>query len=49
MYLAGLHVTCNYESIYESGYQNNIDPLIIWLLYLDILCINSGLHSRFNK
>jgi len=25
MYLAGLHVTCNYESVYESGYRNNID------------------------
>jgi len=37
MYLAGLHVTCNYESVCESGYRNNIDPLIIWLLYLDIL------------
>jgi len=25
MYLAGLHGTCNYENVYESGYQNNID------------------------
>jgi len=25
MYLAGLHVRCNYESVYESSYQNNIN------------------------
>jgi len=25
MYLAGLHATYNYESVYESGYRNNID------------------------
>jgi len=49
MYLAGLHVTCNYENVYESGYRNNIIPLIIWLLYLDILCLNRGLHSWFNE
>jgi len=24
-------------------------PLIIWLLYLDTLCLNSGLHSRLNE
>ena len=25
MYLAGLHVRCNYESVCESVYRNNID------------------------
>jgi len=25
MYLAGLHITCNYETVCESGYLNNID------------------------
>jgi len=51
MYLAGLNVTCNYESVYESGYCTGTIsiPLIIWLLYLDILCLNRGLHCLFNK
>ena len=42
-------IDTEYLRQYECGYRNNIDSTNIWLLYLDILCLNSGLHSRFNE
>jgi len=50
MYLAGLHVSNAIMRVSMSPVIGTISiPLIIWLLYLDILCLSSGLHNRFNE
>ena len=46
MYLAGLHATCNYESVYESGYRNNVDSTNYLVVIMAALC-NRGGHYIF--